>query len=154
MAARYGRINDLLWADDGDFVLQPQIRTGELGIPTGGDFADTKALKLRGWLQRVKTRLHSATQDWKYLGIGANLGNFISAKNTKETGDAIRERIINELTIDGLCYPQELRVEVVPLTPSYIGVVLAVRPPGSNQDVIITHGIGLRDTDQQIMREA
>ena len=154
MPARYEKINDLFWADDGDFVLEEQIRVGELGIPTGGDFMDTRKSHMRGWLQRVKTRLESATLDWQYLRIGANLQTYLAAENTVETANSLRQRLYNELSIDGLVLQSEMQIEVVPITESFLGVILAVTPPGTKDQVVLTHGVGLRDTNQQIMREA
>lgn len=153
MAERYGKMVDLLWADDGDFVIEPQVRRDALGDLTGGDFQDTKRLKYRAWLQRVNTRLVSAVNDWKYLGIGADLKSFMGAENSEKTSEFVRARIIDELTRDDLCRAKELQVEVIPLSPSYLGIIVAARPPGAREDVIITHGLGLRDTNAQVKRE-
>ena len=154
MPARYAKIVDLFWADDGDFVLEEQIRTDELGIPVGGDFMNTKKAHMRGWLQRVNARLQSATLDWQYLRIGADLQNFLAAENTEATAEALRQRIYNELSKDGLVLYSEMDVQVIPMTESFLGVILAVQAPGSSNRIVLTHGVGLRDTNQQIMREA
>lgn len=150
--ARFQGIVDLVWTDDGDFSLENDVPRGALGERAGGDFRDTKKLKYRGWLQRVQTRLESSALDWQYLNVGANLESFRGAKNSKATGDAIKMRILNELTRDDLIRPHEMKIDVVPLSPTQIGVILIVTPPGSGEAITFTYSFSLKDT-QVIPRE-
>jgi hypothetical protein len=146
MAPRYEKMVDLAWSDTGDFVLETAFTTESLGTVIGGDFLDTKRMGLRAWIQRVKARLGSSRKDWQYLPIGADLENFTGASNSEATAEAIKSRIINVLSEDNLVRVEEMRVEVIPLSQSHLGVIIAVRPPGARQPIMLPYSIGLRDT--------
>jgi hypothetical protein len=151
MATRYQGIVDFVWTDDGDFSVTSDVVPGQ-PTTTGGDFRDTKKMKYRGWLQRVQTRLESSKLDWQYLGVGANLDTFKGARNSRATGEAIKLRILNELTKDDLVRANEIKIDVMPLSTSQVGVMIMITPPGSGEQIIFTYSFSLKDT-QTIPRE-
>ena len=132
---RFNAITDLTWRMSGDFVLG-----------ASGDLEDTRyANKYTAFIQKVQTRIESATYDWPLLGIGANLGNILGMPNSKETADFILRQVNAELQRDGLLKAKEYQIDIFPVNRNMMQMIIAIFPPGSNQKLVLNYQYLLRD---------
>lgn len=133
--ARFNKINDLYWSNDGDFVLGDN-----------GDLEDTKWDAYRGFIQRVLTRMMSSRGDWSLQStVGAGLGAFVGRPNTQEIGLEVQQRVYAELQQEDLLMGRELQVQVFPTSATSIAIVLIINPPGSGGQTVLTFTYDMRD---------
>ncbi len=134
--ARYKQINDLYFTDHGDFFV------GE-----SGDLEDTRDFHLRGFIQKVFTRLKSKPGEWALQGgLGAGLDAFVGLPNTEEVAVRIKELVWRQITQDDLVRYNEAVVDVVPVGQSKVAIIIAVlNAPGVAGEVLLTFTYDLRD---------
>jgi hypothetical protein len=135
MLKKYNESLDFYFSSNGDFCLDD---TGML--------KDTKNDKYRYFIQRVNNRLSSTHGDWSLAPrVGANLTDFLGSPNTAATGESIRRRVYTELTRDGFVSGKDLKVEVIPLSQSSVGIIINVTPPDTTSQVVLTYSYDYRD---------
>lgn len=110
--------NDLYLSNDGDFLLSSQK-----------DFESTINDPLRSLTQGIRTRLNFRTGEWPGFGksLGANLTDFLGKPNTKENGDLIKMRVINELTKGNFLSINDIVVDVIPIAANQVTIKLKVK---------------------------
>lgn len=124
---------DLYFTDSGDFVLGDN-----------GDFRDTKNDHLRGFVQRMVTRVMSNQGDWRLQPqVGANLQEFLGKQNTREVGDRVKQRVQSELIGGGVLRAQELLVDVIPLSSTSIAIIVVVQ--STNPELQLTFTYDFKD---------
>lgn len=117
---------DLFWTDAGDFRLSKQ-----------GDLESTRDHLYRGFLQRLETRMNSARGDWfTQPTVGVGLTDFTGKRNTREVGQAIKQRVASELVRDDFLRPGEFEVQVMPVGVHTVAIALVIRPAGTNQAIV------------------
>jgi hypothetical protein len=132
---RMHEINDLYFSEAGDFF-----------VDDNGDLRDTKFDAYRGLIQRVDTRILSSRGDWApEPGVGANLSDFLGKKNNARIGQAIKERIENELRQEDLLRAGEFAVDVVPIASEQIAILVIITPPGITGQITRLFSYSLRD---------
>jgi hypothetical protein len=114
---------DLLWNDSGDISID------ELSE----DIATTKDVMYRALVQQIQDMVQSTQGDWLLNPeIGCNLGMFAGKPNTAATGAAMKKQVKELLVRRGIVTNSEISVEVFPTSPSQIGLVIFVKPLGTN----------------------
>ena len=127
---------DLYYTEGGDFFLDTDTN----------DLADTKNDLYRTFIQRLDTRMNSGKGDWKLqptLGVG--LTDFLGKKSTQALARAMQDKIYSELLLDNLLRPNEFSVQVLPITPVKLAIVVFVRPPNSLGSINRVYYYDLRD---------
>lgn len=115
---KYNNSDDFFWTSEGDFAL---------GIE--GEFAKTKDVKYRTFIQRVNTRMGSAVGDWPLQNeVGTGLQEYLGRPNTADTGAAIKQRVVNELTRGAFIAQSDLAVRVFPVSKTKVAIVVQVTP--------------------------
>lgn len=120
-------------SEDGDIVLD---YAGDIMLAEGTDYV----------IQSVRNRLKSVTVDWFYDNIGADLIDFLGYPNSRETADAIKERIVSSLTHDGLIAEEDLFVRIVPIDSVTLNIFVFVKtvdmwePVGFKVDLNLNNG--------------
>ena len=136
MSARLRRMVDLRWIDSGDFSLDPRDK----------DLKDTREENLQSALQKVEARLQSSKGDWaKSPQTGANLKQFAGRANTPELGAEMETVIKNELIRGGLFRPNELTVQVFPISETQLAAFVQVRSTGSREATQLVISYSLQD---------
>lgn len=124
---------DIMLSEDGDIVLDD---VGDIMLAEGAEYV----------IQSVRNRLKSVTVDWFYDHIGADLIDFLGYPNSRETADAITERIVSALTRDGLISKDDLFVKVVPIDSVTLNIFVFVKtadmwePVGFKVDLNLNSG--------------
>lgn len=119
---RYSDRRDIQFTLDGDIRVGPD-----------GDLMGTRVGDYDGFIQAINKRLMSSRNDWALEpDVGANIAEFVGAPNTRETGDALRLRIMNELSRDNLVRAGDLSVDVLPVATSKVFVLVTVRAIGTD----------------------
>lgn len=100
--------HDVLWTACGDLVKSA----------TDGGFSTTHkyqpGLTAR---QIIRNRVTAMAGDWKlYPQMEADIPKHIGSRNTKETGDEIKDDVFRALTYDGFLSPEDLEVKVLPIS--------------------------------------
>lgn len=127
---------DLYWTQEGDFALDMSRE----------DLLSTKDDHYRCLVQQILTRVMSNKGDWDLQSsLGCDVSNFLGQPNTRVTGQRLQERIVSELTREGLITPSALRVDVVPTGKSSVEIFIQVAPPGSRQAVRLSFGYDLSE---------
>lgn len=107
---------DLKWAWNGDF---------ELGHDK--DLADTSSDGLTSLIQELHTIGASDQGDWEiYERLGSGLADFVGEPNTRQTGEAIHDRIRLAITSFGLVAEEDLDIRVLPINRYKILIVIKV----------------------------
>lgn len=107
---------DLYCTDQGDLVVGPD-----------GDLLDTSDNDYRSLYQEIITLSTSSYNDFAlHPTLGANLQEFIGARNNAQTGALIRERLQHTLT-DFLLLEGTYQIEVVPIAQDQVSVLLQVQ---------------------------
>lgn len=115
---------DLYFTSEGDLMFDNDTE----------DLKDTQNIQMRALLQQCLTRVMSTRGDWPLQpNIGASVGDFLGAANSRATADAIKNRINSELVREGLLQPGSIKTEIVPVDRNKILILLLVVPPGSSQ---------------------
>lgn len=132
-----------LFQDRRDFYFTSE---GDFFLSEAGDFEDTQNHQYRALIQQILTRLMSTRGDWPLQPtVGANLGEFLGAANTAQTGQLIRARILSELSREALLNPQDMKVDVVPVSRNAVMILLVIVPPGSTQAVYLNFTYNLSE---------
>lgn len=133
--ARYNKIVDLYFSEDGDFALGKD-----------GDLKDTSLEEYRGFIQMIDTSVRSSKGDWVLQNsIGADLSYYIGKPNTRRIGDAIASAIYSELYSEDLVRPDEVTIQVVPMTDSIVSIILFITPPFSNNRIVLSYSYNMKD---------
>lgn len=133
---RYKRMVDLYFTDDGDFVLDENT----------GDLEDTLLYQYRGFVQRLLTRTMSQKGEWQQQkDVGAGISDFLGKRNTAELGERIRSRLYSELIKENLVAPADLNILVFPTGDTSVGIVLRIRPPGTQVKIQLTFSYDMRE---------
>ncbi len=107
-----------------DIQLGPD---GDVAV-VGGDFAlctDMDAIE-----QAIRFRLLTQLGSWPLVPeCGSALSEYAGAPNTAETGEVIRAEILRALTHDGFLMFDEVDVEVAPISPDTLYVLITVQMP-------------------------
>jgi len=126
---------DLRWTWDGDYI------TGD-----DGDIADTRDDLLESFRTELHSVLRSEFNDWEmHPNLGANISEFRGEPNTRETGDALKSRIIGRLVASGNVQASDLDVRIVPVGKSQVLCILTINAtatPGNELQVgqpLVTH---------------
>jgi hypothetical protein len=129
-------MHDLKWSSSGDFVLDEN----EL------DLKDTRDENYRGAIQRIQTRLQSSKGDWRASPqTGANLKTYAGLPNTPTTGAEVQNAIVNELMRGSLLRPQEVQVDVFPLSESAMATLVRISPLGQRETITLINSYDLAD---------
>jgi hypothetical protein len=117
MAKLYDAV-DLFW--DGS--------NGDFAIGTNGDLASTEFDPLQAIAQELYSRVKADRGDWLEAPlIGATLSEFVGERNTRDTGAAIKKRILSAMATHGTISASDLSVDVVPISKDSVAVVLQLR---------------------------
>lgn len=136
MSSRLRRMVDLYWSDSGDFMLDSRDR----------DLLDTKEKNLQAVLQKIETRLNSSRGDWRQNPqLGATLSRFAGRPNTPEVGAEMETVIKNELVRGGLFSPNELTVQVFPISENALAAFVQVQPAGGRETAQLVISYSLQD---------
>lgn len=131
---RYKEIKDLYFTEEGDFFYDTDR----------GEFADTANDQYRGLIQKIQTRLSSTQGDWALqAGLGANMGDFVGKRNTREIGEKIKSRIYSELV--NVLPQRDLIVDVIPITTKRLAIVLSITPGDVKKKLSLTYTYDMRD---------
>lgn len=129
-------MNDLRWIDSGDFAIDTRDM----------DLKDTSEENLQSALQKIEGRLQSTRGDWKQNpSMGANLKQFAGRPNTPEVGAEMETVIKNELIRGGLFAPQELTVQVFPISETQLAAFVQVQPTGTREATQLVLSYSLTD---------
>jgi hypothetical protein len=133
---------DFLFSAEGDFYLDE----------SRGDLADTKNYQHRDFQQKLLTRIQSKKGDWKLQqDVGTGLSRFVGQPNTREVGERIKNAVYNDLVNSKLLSPEELLVDVIPISEEAIMVVLLITPPGASDRYTYVFSYSMKD-DQIVPR--
>ena len=133
---RYKEI-DLYYTEDGDYFLDT-VRE---------DIADTKEDLYRSFVQRVDTIMNYSKGDWILQPtLGAGLSDFLGKKSSAALTRLIKDRIYSELIRDELVRPNEIKIDVIPVTATKIAIILFVKPPQSLETIKRVYYYDLRET--------
>lgn len=136
-------LNDLQVSYDGDLILKK------------GDLATTENDGQVTILQYIQDKLNKISNKDRLSNFTFSGGplktfneKFVGRQNNKELGLEIELELKFILTEDGVIKPAELEVKAFPLTPSTIGVRLAIQ--FIKRPNIITGKINISETDKLI----
>jgi len=133
--ARFDKIVDLYFSDDGDFSLG-----------SNNDLEDTNKYDYRGFMQRILTRLSSKKREWAQAAhLGANLSDFVGKPNTEEIGNRIQDRIYSVLLQEDLLYGHEFTIDVVPVTKYEVAIIMVITPPRNEGGIVLTFSYDMRN---------
>lgn len=100
---------------------------GDYHIDHKGDLQDTSFDYLRSIHQYIINVVRSDRGAWKLRQeLGADLSSFVGMPNTKEVGNAIKERLTSALLEHNQIKTNDLTVKVIPLSKSSIAVRVEV----------------------------
>ncbi len=134
MAFNYASLRDLFFSSDGDFRVAPS-----------GDLEVTDSFEHRAVIQSILKRIMSSSGDWALQPeLGANMADFIGKPNTRETGEALKNRVADELLRGGLVRAADLDVQVFPLSEREIILLVIVRTT-SEEPILIQFTYDLRN---------
>ena len=128
---------DLLWTADGDLYLDPD-GDGDIYVATeiGDEILSSAIIK----------RLASTEGDWQTVpSLGANLSDFMGLPNTAETAAYLHSRILNTLTQDLLIRSADITLQIVPIGPHELLVVLLVKAIAASEPAVIGFSFDMRD---------
>lgn len=123
-------VNDLLLTEDGDLVLDEER---DLALASGVTYV----------AQQVYCRLKSVASDWFYDYVGADLEKFLGYPNTRETAEALSEKVKETLTQDGLLEPQELFIKPVPLDREMITLFVFIKVAENSEPICFQVNVDL-----------
>ena len=133
---RLREMTDFRWSSSGDFVLDSEDQ----------DILDTSRENFQGAIQRLQNRIGSRKGDWQHApSVGATLHRFVGKPNTPEVGAEIQQAIVNELTRGNLLTPNELEVQVFPISKTSIMVFVRVVPRGQRETISLIASYDLTD---------
>lgn len=98
--------------------------SGDLQLDTKGDVKlattfDTQYQAANFWLRTDHGDYAAATE------IGTNLGEFIGSRNSEETLEDVKDQVFDSL-IKNLFYPEDIRVETVPIDQDEILIAVEI----------------------------
>ena len=128
---------DLSYSSNGDFFLSE--KTGDLRRENTRSHNVTKQIVIK--------RLEASRGDWRFLrDYGANLNDFIGQPNTAATGELIKANIVNILSYDGLINPGAIMVDVAPVGPRTVLILLKISAPSitEKKPLVITFTYDMR----------
>lgn len=114
-------LKDLRLSIDGDLVIGPD---GDLDVVRAGELVSQDAMI------RLRTYFNEAPL---MPNIGSVVADFAGFPNTRETGEAIEEAVIEALTTKGYIQAEYLYVAVVPV-PEDSGKLLLVIDPDTQTE--------------------
>lgn len=107
---------DLDWTWDGDYTINED-----------GDLSDTSDDFLASIEHEIQTIIKSEHFDWqKEPSLGANLSDFVGEPNTRETGQAITNRVRSAILDAGIVHPSDLAIRVVPLNIYQVAILVSI----------------------------
>ena len=107
---------DLRWTWNGDYA-----------IDTKGDLKDTVEDGLLSLKQELHTIAASELGDWEvYPGLGATLSDYVGEPNSRETANAINDRLRVAITTAGIVLEEDLDIKVVPIHRHRVLVIIRV----------------------------
>ena len=115
---------DLLWSDDGDYILG-----------RNGDIGDTSFEPLLAVIQDCYDRIKSDKGDYaESPKIGASLSDDVGEPNDAETALDIQKRIMNAMSIGTSINPGDVSIQIFPVNIHQVAVKfrLAVQPSSWN----------------------
>lgn len=112
MGNRFNDI-DLMITEDGDLYLQD----GDLVTVNDLDYV----------VQMVLCRLKSVGKDWFYDNTGCDIEGFIGKPNTRENADTLTQKIMDILTSDAFCDPDDIHVLASPMNATKLIVGVFVK---------------------------
>ena len=114
-----------------DFRFTP---SGDPALLPSGDLMTASGRLYRE--QQVRIRLSLARGDWASdPNLGADLDELRGRENTEELSREITQRVIRALTYDGLFLPEEISVEVIPLSLHEVLIRVEADDEGSTPQV-------------------
>lgn len=101
-----------------------------------GDLKDTSEDLLLSLKHEIATVVKSEAFDWeKDITLGANLSDYTGEPNTRETGEALQNRVKSAITNQGIVQNQDLTVRVIPVHAHQVLIMIRVAAeasPGNN----------------------
>jgi len=136
MASRLRNLVDLRWTDSGDLCLDSE----------DGDLKDTAKENFQAAIQHIEARLQSTAGDWQTSPeTGAGIKRFAGKQSNPELGSQLETVILNELTRGQLFKPNEVDVQVFPISEKAIACMIFVRPNGQRETMQIAISYDLQD---------
>ena len=121
-------------ADTFDIMIDS---TGEMLTDDGGEIASVTKEDLR--FQLAFCRIKSVAHNWFIDNIGANLEELIGRRCNSETAEYGKQKIINELTKDGLYSNSEIHITASIENNFYINYDIYLKAyQGESEDTIVT----------------
>lgn len=136
MPSRLSTSVDMFWLTHGDFVLDANT----------GDLKDTRREQYRDLIQRADTRIRSGQSDWRLSDLQtAGLQQFYGKQNTAELGQDIKDAVFSALTARGFLRPNEVSVEVFPVSLTEVVLIVLIRPAGQRTQIYLNYTYDGRD---------
>lgn len=133
---KYNVINDYYFTEDGDFLLDASTE----------DLRDTKNDNYRGFIQKIYTVVSSQKRDWRLSpNLGANISDFLGQPNTRELGQALKNRLFFALTANNFINPVDLEIFVFPRSKESIVAIISVTPPDAQTKVRLSFVYNTKD---------
>lgn len=108
--------NDISFSWNGDFLVSADY-----------DLADTSTDALLSLLQQIHDICASSLRDWEfYPSRAATLSDFVGEPNTKETGDAIHDRLRISIVSAGLVAEEDLEIRIIPVHIHRVLVIIKI----------------------------
>lgn len=127
---------DFYWLSSGDLCLDSER----------GDIKDTSRYNYRSTIQRILTRVMSKPGDWRVTdNMGANLEQFLGRPNDQETGLEIQSAVYYELVANDFLRPNEVEVEVFPLSKTQVVIIVKVTPANQRDAIKLIFSYDARD---------
>lgn len=94
----------------------------------GGDLKTTVSDALQSVLDQIHTVTASSVNDWLiYSKKGATLDDFVGEPNTRETGNAIRNRVYMALVSAEIVNASDLEVKVIPVHINKVLIIVRIK---------------------------
>lgn len=106
---------DIQFSWNGDILLE------------AGDIKTTQSDGLQSLEDQIRIVVSSSLGDWEiYPGKGAGLDDYVGYPNTKNTGEAIHDRVRLAIVSAGLVYEEDLEIKVIPVHIHRVLIVVRV----------------------------
>jgi hypothetical protein len=106
-------LSDIATTTDGDIIIE------------GGDLKQVRGVD---WFIQEVNKILRSSNDWAFApNAGADLGQFLGATNTRSTATEIEETIKDKIKYQGIHFPAELTVKVVPLNINEIKLFINLK---------------------------
>jgi hypothetical protein len=134
--SRFSREVDFLFSHAGDFFIDSEKE----------DIQDTSLLLERSLIQRLNNQLRSSSNSWRLEpGVGAGIADLAGRANSSETGAELERRVLGAITGPSLLRPNEVKVEVFPLSETQVGIYIEVAPANGRAKLFFNYYYDVKD---------